>query len=448
MGAKFKADKLPGCLQLRKDGKVLVRLRPKEPRYRALLSIDGGGVRGIIPAIVLGGFEQTVKTVARENFKEIENARDEELVVDMNDYFDMITGNSAGSILALFLSSGGGLSKLYEKGSLLEGFEPGSSAAAVTMVNDLAMNVFKKNLISRFPALSDFLALFNSIYDGNGLAQALYTVFGDLRMSDLVNNALVPAYELTNARPVAFHRQSIGGTSSTGYIVPEEPSNASFQSGKLSQSTGNCRKVPPSFEDLELDVPLRISAQASSSAPIYFDPMTYSSPGLGQALGLKKDTVAWADGGLVSNDPTMVALAVMGAIYSDTPNELLGLEKMAVMSLGTGSRRSELEIGSGKGLASWGTELITVLTEANTWQNEKILRGVLEGRLFGNVKPSNESYIRIDKIVYPDQKYYDALENFDDARKLGDLEQAGQSLIDDPVNQTKMKSFLKNILMQ
>src|SRR5580700_7112905 len=69
---------------------------PKDRRFR-ILSIDGGGIRGIFPAAVLAGLERRF-TGGRS----------------IANYFDLIAGTSTGGILALGLGAGYNASDLLE----------------------------------------------------------------------------------------------------------------------------------------------------------------------------------------------------------------------------------------------------------------------------------------------------------------------------------------------
>lgn len=391
----------PKSLHKREDGKIVVKLRPEKARFKSLLSIDGGGVRGVIPAIVLGGFEQAVKTVARGMFDEIRDIGDEKLVVDVNDYFDVVTGNSAGSILAMYIASGGGSPNLYEEGGPLYGLEPGSSEAALAMTQELAKTTFNKRFITRIPLLSYLSGLFYSKYGREGLEKALTKVFEDIRMSDLKKNTLVTAYELNNARSVVFYKQNIGEISSQGYVFPYEGVLSDPARFAPSALPVDPQPIPGSLETRNFDVPVRVACQASASAPVFFDPLDFSREGLATELGLEEDKISWADGGLVSNNPTIIALAIMGAMYSDKFNFLLPMEKMAVLSLGSGSKIEPLDIGGGRGLVAWNADLISVLMNANVRQNQKIVEGLLEGMMFGNISSVGENYVRVDKVVRP-----------------------------------------------
>src|SRR5882757_4166890 len=69
---------------------------PEDRRFR-ILSIDGGGIRGIFPAAVLAGLEQRYaggRSIAS--------------------YFDLVAGTSTGGILALGLGAGFSADQLLE----------------------------------------------------------------------------------------------------------------------------------------------------------------------------------------------------------------------------------------------------------------------------------------------------------------------------------------------
>lgn len=428
----------------REDGKIVVNLRPRNPKYKALLSIDGGGVRGIIPAVILAGFERVAKEVVREMYPEVlKGVSDEDLVVDAKDYFDMVAGNSAGSILALYLASGGGRKELYEKGGALDGMEPGSAAAGVAMVDDLVKQVFQRRWYASIPGVRLLSGLFWSKYGFRGLETALENVFGDVSMSGLHCNTYVPAFELENARPIGFYASKAHDARSLtrsvpGYLYPRDDEPRSSKPGGV--------QVPNHFETMHVDIPVRVVAQASASAPVYFSPAEYKAPGLASILGLDSDQVSWADGGLVSNNPTIQALAFMASLYSDKKSKrMLSTDRMAVMSLGTGTRRENMRVGGGKGLAPWAGSLVSALMEAHTWVNHQIVDALFDGGLLGRLEDTSDRYIRINRVACKGSPDYDALKELDSYDSVLRLKDIGQELADE--NHNKMKEFITNILM-
>jgi len=59
-------------------------------RKVTILSIDGGGIRGIIPAVILNHIEKRLQTLTGNNH------------TTLADYFDLVAGTSTGGILACY----------------------------------------------------------------------------------------------------------------------------------------------------------------------------------------------------------------------------------------------------------------------------------------------------------------------------------------------------------
>lgn len=68
--------------------------------YYNILSVDGGGIRGIIPAMVLEQMELYAFKYAKEKNKNVPQYPGNEGKVALKDLFDMFAGTSTGSILA------------------------------------------------------------------------------------------------------------------------------------------------------------------------------------------------------------------------------------------------------------------------------------------------------------------------------------------------------------
>jgi hypothetical protein len=64
------------------------------------LSIDGGGIRGIIPAVKLNYIEEGLQRKTGDNYPSLVGTKQSKVV--LSDYFDMIAGTSAGGILTCF----------------------------------------------------------------------------------------------------------------------------------------------------------------------------------------------------------------------------------------------------------------------------------------------------------------------------------------------------------
>jgi len=117
---------------------MLLSDRPASPRPRRLLSLDGGGIRGVLAAEILVEIEETLK-------------RRDPKITCLGDYFDFVGGTSTGSILAA-------------------GVAMGLSAAALRdFYLERGPHLFKKTFFAR---------LWHK-YDSAPLVRELKNVFGD-----------------------------------------------------------------------------------------------------------------------------------------------------------------------------------------------------------------------------------------------------------------------------
>jgi patatin-like phospholipase/acyl hydrolase len=140
-----------------------------------VLSIDGGGIRGVIPATILAEIEN--RTHAR-----------------IAELFDLIAGTSTGGILAL------GLVKPSADDERRPQF-------AATELADLyekeGRRIFDRSPWHRFVALNNLL---DEKYDAKGLESVLEDYFGDVPLSEAVTETLVTSYELETREPWFFAR--------------------------------------------------------------------------------------------------------------------------------------------------------------------------------------------------------------------------------------------------
>lgn len=139
-----------------------------------ILSVDGGGIRGLIAATLLSLLEK-------------------DLPESLYDTFDMYAGSSVGSWLTLAVS---GLH--YNGEQILELFN-----------EDNVKQIFSKRWLS-------FLTLFyGTKYHGQGKRDFLNKMFGDAQFLSLEKPTLITAYDIINNQAVVF--KSHGKNSDTAY---------------------------------------------------------------------------------------------------------------------------------------------------------------------------------------------------------------------------------------
>jgi patatin-like phospholipase/acyl hydrolase len=142
-------------------------------RYR-ILSIDGGGIRGIIPAVVLAELEQRSGKRAFE-------------------LFDMFAGTSTGGILSLALAAPGG-----------DGGARWSARDLLGLYLENGPVIFRRSLWHRIRSADGIL---DKKYPADGLESVLKTYFAETKLSEALVELLVTAYDIEGRDPFFFKRR-------------------------------------------------------------------------------------------------------------------------------------------------------------------------------------------------------------------------------------------------
>jgi uncharacterized protein len=136
-----------------------------------ILSIDGGGIRGIIPATVLAEVERrTGRPIAS--------------------LFDLIAGTSTGGIIALALTAPG-----RDGGPRL------SAAEVVGLYLEEGPGIFSRSVLRTVLSVDGLL---DERYSDAGLEAALRRYLGDATLAEAITPVLVTAYALEERRPFFF----------------------------------------------------------------------------------------------------------------------------------------------------------------------------------------------------------------------------------------------------
>jgi uncharacterized protein len=136
-----------------------------------VLSIDGGGIRGVIPAMVLATIEsRTGKPVA--------------------ELFDLIAGTSTGGILALALTKPDAHGKAQY-----------SAADVVSLYEKQGRRIFHEPAFARFLSLGNLL---DERYPSEGIEAVLDEYFGETPFSDALTDVLITSYETERRFPFIF----------------------------------------------------------------------------------------------------------------------------------------------------------------------------------------------------------------------------------------------------
>src|SRR6266540_3400445 len=196
-------------------------------RFR-LLSIDGGGIRGILPGMVLAEIEERTKQ-------------------PISSLFDVIAGTSTGGILALGLTLQASGRPKFSASELVElyvanGKEIFSKAEPWETIDAFVDGLpLSRELGERFgiPRNEDLHDLVRPKYPAKGRRSVLRRYFGDARVADALARVFVTSYDTALRVPVLF------------------------------DSAADDNQV---FFDQIRDASLVDAAMATSAAPTYFPP--------------------------------------------------------------------------------------------------------------------------------------------------------------------------------
>lgn len=159
-----------------------------------ILSIDGGGIKGIISAIVLEEFENILKR----------KTNDQKTM--LSDYFHMVSGTSTGSILAASYIAP------YAK-------RPKFTAEDVTnMYKELGEYVFTKTTKHNIKTM---FGVIGSKYGNENFKVVLNKYFGDIKLSELLKPCLITAYDTQSSEPKFFNKVSALKNSKNDFYVKD-----------------------------------------------------------------------------------------------------------------------------------------------------------------------------------------------------------------------------------
>lgn len=140
------------------------------PKCINVLAIDGGGIRGIIPGMLLAEIEsRTGKHIS--------------------ELFDVIAGTSTGGILALALS----------KPKSADNSEPAYKASdLIQMYEKDGRTIFPKKVLGKLRML------FGAEYSVAGLEEILGQYFEDARLKDALTRVIITSYDIKNRNAFFF----------------------------------------------------------------------------------------------------------------------------------------------------------------------------------------------------------------------------------------------------
>lgn len=173
-----------------------------------ILSLDGGGIRGIIPGVIL--------TYVEKQLQKLDNSN-----LFIGDYFDFIAGTSTGGILACaYLMPNENRTARY------------SAEDALKLYTKEGGEIFKENIFDKILNPWD---LISEKYQADSLMDNFENLFKDEMLSEFIKPCLITSYDITSRHAKLF--------------------------------TSNTAKNNPIENFKVMDV-----ARSTSAAPTYFEP--------------------------------------------------------------------------------------------------------------------------------------------------------------------------------
>jgi patatin-like phospholipase/acyl hydrolase len=150
---------------------------------KRILSIDGGGIRGIIPGMILVALEEKIQKATNN-----QNAH-------LIDYFDFFAGTSTGGILLSILLCPDDENPQKPKYTAKQ---------ALDIYLDHGVEIFSANSWRRF--LGKF-GLVSELYDATILEKILAGYFGNKKLSELLRPCIITAYDIELRKNHLFRQQ-------------------------------------------------------------------------------------------------------------------------------------------------------------------------------------------------------------------------------------------------
>lgn len=143
-----------------------------------ILSLDGGGIRGIMSGTIIAYLEEKIRKTTGNDKAYI------------GQYFDLLAGTSTGGILCMAYICPDSTGKFKYSGR-----------EALDVYLDRGGKIFNVSLLKKIESLGGVL---DEKYRAKELEQHLLKYFGEVRLGELLKPCLVPAYDMGNRRAHFF----------------------------------------------------------------------------------------------------------------------------------------------------------------------------------------------------------------------------------------------------
>nr|TKR99009.1 hypothetical protein D5086_0000197350 [Populus alba] len=351
---------------------------PTRGNQITVLSIDGGGIRGIIPGTILAFLESELQKLDGADAR-------------LADYFDVISGTSTGGLVTAMLAAPNKLNR---------------PLFAAKDINDF----YLENCPKIFPQdSSPFASAANLVktlrgpkYDGKFLHSIVKEKLGDTWLHQTLTNIVIPTFDIKRLQPTIFSTYNV--------------------------------KNNPSTDALLSDICIGTSAAPTYLPAHYFETKDPS--------GKVRDFNLIDGGVAANNPTLVAISEVSKAINRESPDffriNAMEYGRFLVLSLGTGTAKSEGKYDADEA-AKWGilgwltsdnsTPLVDVFTQASADMVDFHISTVFQAL------NSEENYLRIQ-----DDTLTGTLSSVDVGTKenLENLVKVGEELLKKPVSRVNL----------
>ncbi|KAK9815696.1 hypothetical protein WJX72_008224 [[Myrmecia] bisecta] len=353
--------------------------------FRRVLSIDGGGLRGIIPARVLEELEEIIKKVAEKRKLQPKDGKATGHI-HLADYFDVVAGTSAGALLASYFATKGQLGPElvqqcqqhllqqpppdWVKDELKDDLNPagrlwepdhfgnltaGSARAAQAIFLAKASEIFP---VAKPPALlpAHLVSILSYIrnarrvkYTAEGIDAVLQCAFGgkEMTLASLADAHKLHASLYIQAFDVDLNRGHAFWYAHDKTMDPGAHGYAVMWRTMPRPERSNAHKMAPFSNKVDLILMKRHNfrlweaIRASAAAPTFLPAMRVTPFRMTAAGSQPLDVHQMVDGGLVANNPTRPATVFASILHgtagaAGSRSNNLDLQDLAVLSLGCG----------------------------------------------------------------------------------------------------------------
>jgi len=385
-----------------------------------ILSLDGGGIRGVVTAKILAAVEQQINQ-------------------PLHEYFNLIAGTSTGSILAAAIATGRSSQDIIDlytkKGSIIFPYQSRFSLQRIPLLVKYGLSA---------PKFSD-----------EGLIQVLKEGLGEVKLLDIPTQLLITSYDTIEREPIIFKSwrqdKDYGNVPLWEVCVCSASAPTYFPAHKLDKTVNG--KVEKATEDT-----VTLDSDASYTENIYNSTKIriISGKGRGQVRTIKKykgftrlatldspwETIpdhtstysikciySAIDGGVVANNPS--ACAVAEALRLGYP-----IEEITVLSIGTGDRTRIIPFqkAQGWGLIQWAQPLIDVLLDASSDVHEYITNQIIDHQVL-------RLQFKLDREL-TGKRLSDDIDDVS-VENISNLMEAAEKYLQQPSVQAALQEFLR-----